>query len=55
MDDRRVLSGIIYAIRHGPQWRDAPAVHGPDWTLHNRFARWSRMGMFDRARRSARG
>ena len=24
VDDRRVLSGIIYVIRHGLQWRDAP-------------------------------
>lgn len=24
VDDRKVLSGINYMIRHGPQWRDAP-------------------------------
>lgn len=23
VDDRRVLSGIVYVIRHGLQWRDA--------------------------------
>jgi putative transposase len=26
VDDRRVVSGIIYVIRHGLQWRDAPAA-----------------------------
>ncbi len=26
VDDRRVLSGIIYVIRHGLQWRDAPTT-----------------------------
>jgi transposase len=48
VDDRRVLSGIIYVIRNGLQWRDAPAVYGPHKTLYNRFVRWSRMGVFDR-------
>ena len=48
VDDRRVLSGIIYVIRHGLQWRDAPVAYGPQKTLYNRFVRWSRMGVFDR-------
>ena len=48
VDDRRVLSGIIYVIRHGLQWRDAPIGYGPHKTLYNRFVRWSRMGVFDR-------
>ena len=48
LDDRRVLSGIIYVIRNGLQWRDAPAAYGPHKTLYNRFVRWSRMGVFDR-------
>jgi transposase len=26
VDDRRVLSDIIYVIRNGLQWRDAPAT-----------------------------
>jgi len=25
VDDRRVLSGIVYVIRNGLQWKDAPA------------------------------
>eukprot|EP01035_Chromulina_nebulosa_P043083 gene43082-biopygen29341 len=48
MDVRRVLSGIIYIIRHGLQWRDAPTAYGPHKTLYIRFLRWSRMGVFDR-------
>ncbi len=24
VDDRRVISGIIYVIRYGLQWKDAP-------------------------------
>ena len=47
-DDRMVLSGIIHVKRNGLRWRDAPAVHGPRKTLCNRFARWSRLGVFAR-------
>ena len=46
VDDRRVLSGIIFVIKGGLRWRDAPPGYGPHKTLNNRFARWSRMGVF---------
>ncbi|OUI97811.1 transposase [Acetobacter cibinongensis] len=48
VDDRRVLSGIVYVIRNGLQWKDAPKAYGPYKTLYNRFIRWSRLGVFDR-------
>ena len=46
VDDTRVVSGIIYVIKHGLQWKDAPQGYGPHKTLYNRFIRWSRMGVF---------
>ena len=48
VDDRRVLSGIIYIKKNGLQWKDAPSLYGPPKTLYNRFVRWSRMGVFAR-------
>ena len=48
VDDRRVLSGIIYIQRNGLRWTDAPAAYGPHKTLYNRFVRWSRRGVFAR-------
>jgi len=48
VDDRRVVSGIVYVIKHGLQWKDAPKGYGPHKTLYNHFIRWSRMGVFDR-------
>src|SRR6204780_4760132 len=48
VDDRRVISGIIYVIRNGLQWKDAPKPYGPHKTLYNRFVRWSLLGVFDR-------
>ncbi|EFO28671.1 transposase, IS4 family protein [Roseibium sp. TrichSKD4] len=47
-DDRKVLSGIIYVIKNGLQWVDAPLVYGPHKTLYNRFKRWSENGVFER-------
>ena len=48
VDDRRVVSGIVFVIRNGLRWRDAPFGYGPHRTLYNRFIRWSRMGVFNR-------
>jgi transposase len=48
VDDRRVLSGILFVIRNGLRWRDAPREYGPHKTIYNRFIRWSRLGVFDR-------
>ena len=47
VDDLRVLNGIIYVIRYGLQWKDAPREYGLYNTLYNRFVRWSRMGIFN--------
>ena len=48
VDDRRVLSGIIFIIRNGLRWCDAPREYGPHKTLYNRFVRWSRKGVFEK-------
>ena len=48
VDDRRIISGIIFVIRNGLRWRDAPAEYGPHKTIYNRFIRWSRMGVFNK-------
>ena len=48
VDDRRVLSGIIFINRNGLRWCDAPKDYGPHKTLYNRFRRWTELGVFDR-------
>ena len=48
VDDRRVLSGIIFINRNGLRWRDAPKEYGPAKTLYNRWKRWSDNGVFAR-------
>lgn len=48
VDDRRVLSGIIFINRNRLRWCDAPREYGPPKTLYNRWKRWGEMGVFAR-------
>jgi transposase len=48
VDDRRVLSGIIFINRNGLRWCDAPREYVPPKTLYNRWKRWGDMGVFAR-------
>lgn len=48
VDDRRVLSGIVHALRCGGRWADCADVYGPKKTLYNRFVRWSERGVWER-------
>ena len=47
VDDRRVLSGIIFCLQRGYRWSDVPAEYGPPKTLYNRYKRWSEAGVFE--------
>ncbi|KIX16198.1 transposase [Paracoccus sp. 228] len=46
--DMRVLRGIIFIIRNGLRWRNAPTASGPHKTLYSRWRRWSEKGIFAR-------
>jgi len=46
VDDRRVISNILQALKIGCRWYDCPAEHGPPTTVCNRFNRWSRRGFW---------
>lgn len=48
VDDRRVLSGIIFINRNGLRWCHALREYGPPKTLYNRWKRWGDMGGFAR-------
>ena len=48
VDDRLIVSAIIFVIKNGLRWRDAPRTYGPHKTIYNRFIRWSRLGVFNR-------
>jgi len=46
VDDRWVLSGIVFVNRNGLRWCDAPSAYGPHEMLHNRWKRWGERGVF---------
>ena len=48
VEDHKVISGIIFVIRNGLCWRDAPKDYGLHKTIYNRFIRWSGLGVFNR-------
>ncbi|MEU6847373.1 IS5 family transposase [Streptomyces sp. NPDC046716] len=43
-DHRRVISGVLYRVRTGVQWRDLPERFGPWETVYERHRRWSAAG-----------
>ena len=48
VSNRRTLEGILWILRTGAPWRDVPPQFGKWNTLHRRFRRWSKTGVFDR-------
>jgi transposase len=46
---RSVISGILWALHTGAQWRDLPRpTYGPRQTVYQRFNRWSKDGTWAR-------
>ncbi|MFT0890841.1 IS5 family transposase [Pseudochelatococcus sp. G4_1912] len=48
VNDRRVVSGIVYVLQSGVMWRQAPAIYGPHKTLYTRYQRWNAQGVWTR-------
>jgi hypothetical protein len=48
-DDRQVLCGILWIIDSGSSWRDLPEEEfGPNSTLHGRYRKWCKEGLWPR-------
>ena len=47
VDYRRVLSGIVHALKSGGRWADCAPAYGPKKTLYNRFVRWAARGIWE--------
>lgn len=45
-DNRRAIDGIIYILYTGSQWHMLPEKYGCPSTIHGKFMRWSRSGVF---------
>lgn len=48
-DDRQVLRGILWVMDTGSSWRDLPEEEfGPNSTLHGRYRKWCKEGLWPR-------
>jgi transposase len=48
-NNRRMVNALLWVLRTGAPWRDLPA-HYPPWkSVHTRFSRWSKQGIWQRA------
>jgi transposase len=41
-----MLVGILWVMRTGSAWRDLPEAYGPWATVHSRYQRWRRGGVW---------
>jgi transposase len=47
VDRRKIVDGILWVLRTGSPWRDAPVEFGPWQTLWDLFDKWNASGIFD--------
>jgi putative transposase len=53
-DARKTLDGIMYILITGSQWHMLPEVYGCPTTVHGKFIKWSRAGVFQKMMLKAR-
>ena len=48
LDNRNFINAVIYVHKTGTQWRDLPSEFGKFNTVHKRFRRWVKTGVWDK-------
>jgi transposase len=47
-DNRNFVNGVLWVLRSGARWGDLPERYGKYKTVHKRFTRWARSGVWER-------
>jgi transposase len=47
-DNRLFVNGVLWVLRSGAHWHDLPERYGKWKSVHTRFARWAKAGVWDR-------
>ena len=47
-DQRTILGGMLWVARTGSSWRDLPPEFGPWETVHSRYQRWRKAGIWQK-------
>lgn len=46
-DNRLFINGVLWVLRSGARWSDLPDRYGKYKTVHKRFTRWARAGVWE--------
>src|SRR5471030_3559995 len=46
-DNQLFVNGCLWVLRSGAHWHDLPERYGKWKTLHKRFTRWAKAGVWD--------
>jgi transposase len=47
-DNRQFVNGVLWVLRSGARWHDLPERYGKYKSVHTRFMRWARVGVWER-------
>ncbi len=47
-DNRLFVNGVLWILRSGAHWHDLPERYGKWKTVHKRFTRWAKAGIWER-------
>ena len=47
-DNRRFVNGVLWVLRSGAHWHDLPPRYGKYKSVHKRFTRWAKAGVWER-------
>ena len=47
-DNRLFVNGVLWVLRSGAHWCDLPERYGPWKSVHKRFSRWAKAGVWER-------
>jgi putative transposase len=47
-DNRAFVNGVLWVLRSGAFWKDVPERYGNWKTVHKRFTRWAKSGVWER-------
>jgi len=54
-DNRLFVNGVLWVLRSGARWSDLPDRYGKWKTVHKRFTRWAKAGVWERVFASLTG
>jgi len=47
-DNKKVFEGVLFILRTGSQWCELPEKYGHFSTVHSKYMRWARAGVFEK-------